>query len=92
LLSFLLYFYGVQNKNVKLIQITAAFSMLAIFLNRFNLTLITFNWQLPNRELFLWKEALVVISVVIVEVLVYRWIVNMMPVLRDHPDFVGDGH
>jgi hypothetical protein len=53
--------------------------------------LITFNWQLPNRELFLWKEALVVISVVIVEVLVYRWIVNRMPVLRDHPDFVGDG-
>ena len=87
-----LYFYGVQNKNVKLIQITAAFSMLAIFLNRFNLTLITFNWQLPNRHIFFWKEALVVVSVVIIEVLVYRWIVNRMPVLRDHPDFVGDGH
>ena len=87
-----LYFYGVMNKNIKLIQITAAFSMLAIFLNRFNLTLITFNWQLPNRELFFWKEALVVLSVVIIEVLVYRWIVNRMPVLRDHPDFVGDGH
>lgn len=87
-----LYFYGVKNRNVKLIQITAAFSMLAIFLNRFNLTLITFNWQLPHRELFFWKEALVVVSVVIIEVLVYRWIVNRMPVLRDHPDFVGDGH
>jgi len=87
-----LYFYGVQNRNVKLIQITATFSMLAIFLNRFNLTLITFNWQLPDRELFFWKEALVVVSVVIIEVLVYRWIVNRMPVLRDHPDFVGDGH
>lgn len=87
-----LYFYGVQNKNVKLIQITAAFSILAILLNRFNLSLITFNWQLPNRELFFWKEVLVVISIVIIEVLVYRWIVNRLPVLRDDPKFVGDGH
>ncbi len=87
-----LYFYGVQKKNVKLIQYTGVLTMIGIFLNRFNLTLITFNWQLPDRELFFWKEALVVLSIVIIEVLVYRWIVNRMPVLRDHPDFANDGH
>ncbi len=87
-----LYFRGVQKKNVGLIQATGVLTMVAIFLNRFNLTLITFNWQLPHRELFFWKEALVVLSVVIIEILVYRWIVNRMPVLRDHPDYPNDGH
>lgn len=88
----LTYYYGVLKKNVKLIQVTGVLTMIAIILNRFNLTLITFNYQLPHRELFFWKEALVVISVIIIEILVYRWIVNRMPVLRDHPDFPNDGH
>ncbi|VVB95746.1 Polysulphide reductase, NrfD [uncultured archaeon] len=87
-----LYYYGVQKKKVVLIQFTGVLTIIGIFLNRFNLTLITFNWQLPDRELFFWKEALVVVAVVIIEILVYRWIVNRMPVLADHPDFVGDGH
>jgi Ni/Fe-hydrogenase subunit HybB-like protein len=87
-----LYYYGVLKRNVKLIQVTGVVTMISIILNRFNLTLITFNWQLPHRELFFWKEALVVISVIIIEILVYRWIVNRMPVLRDHPDFPNDGH
>lgn len=87
-----LYFRGVQMKNVGLIQATGVLTMIAIFLNRFNLTLITFNWQLPHRELFFWKEGLVVLSVVIIEILMYRWIVNRMPVLRDHPDYPNDGH
>ncbi|MDL5502794.1 MAG: hypothetical protein QSU88_06210, partial [Candidatus Methanoperedens sp.] len=66
--------------------------MIGIILNRFNLTLLTFNYQIPRGELFYWKEVLVVISVVIIQVLVYRWIVNRMPVLRDHPDYPNDGH
>ncbi|HEY9205353.1 MAG TPA: NrfD/PsrC family molybdoenzyme membrane anchor subunit [Candidatus Methanoperedens sp.] len=86
------YYYGVQKKNVGLVQIAAAFTMIGIILNRLNLTLITFNWQLPDRELFYWKEVIVVVAVVIIEILVYRWIVNRMPVLRDHPDYAGDGH
>ncbi|VVB56253.1 Polysulphide reductase, NrfD [uncultured archaeon] len=87
-----LYYYGVMKKNVKLIQVTGVVTMIGIILNRFNLTLLTFNYQLPRGEPFYWKEVLVVISVVIIQVLVYRWIVNRMPVLRDHPDYPNDGH
>ncbi len=87
-----LYYYGVLRRNVKLIQATGALAMLGVFLNRFNLTLITFNWQLPDREIFYWKEVLVVVAVVIIEVLIYRWVVNRMPVLRDHPDYPNDDH
>jgi hypothetical protein len=66
--------------------------MIGIILNRFNISLIAFNWQLPSRELFFWKEAVVVAAVVTIEILVYRWIVNRMPVLRQHPDYIGDEH
>jgi Ni/Fe-hydrogenase subunit HybB-like protein len=87
-----LFLYGVQKKNVGLIQVTAVLTMVGIIMNRFNISLIAFNWQLPNRELFFWKEAVVVVAVVIIEVLVYRWVVNRMPVLRQHPDYIGDEH
>lgn len=87
-----LFFYGVQKRNIGLIQFTAVLTMIGIILNRFNISLIAFNWQLPDRELFFWKEAVVVVAVVTIEILVYRWIVNRMPVLRQHPDYIGDEH
>lgn len=88
----LMFFYGVQKKNVGTVQISALVTMIAIILNRLNTVYITFNWQLPHRELFYWKEVIVVIAVLTIEVLVYRWIVNRMPVLRQHPDFIGEEH
>lgn len=87
-----LYYYGVQSKNVLLIQWTSVLTMIGIIMNRLNISLIAFNWQIPHREIFYWKELMVVAAVIIIEILVYRWIVNRMPVLRQHPDYVGDDH
>ena len=90
-----LYLYGVQNKNLKLIRYTAALAALGIVMNRLNISLIAFNWNLPGRnviELFYWKEMIVVAAVITIQILTYRWIVNRMPVLRTHPDFRHDGH
>ncbi len=88
----LLLFYGVQIKNVGIVQFGALLAMIAIVFNRLNTTYITFNWQIPHRELFYWKEVIVVIAVLTIEILLYRWIVNRMPVLREHPDYIGDEH
>ncbi|VVB86011.1 Polysulphide reductase, NrfD [uncultured archaeon] len=87
-----LFYYGVQKKNVGIVQVSAALTMVGIIMNRLNISLIAFNWQLPNRELFYWKEFVVVIAVVTIEIIVYRWVVNRMPVLRQHPDYIGDEH
>ncbi len=88
----LMFFYGVQRKSVGTVQISALVTMIAIILNRLNTAYITFNWQFPHRELFYWKEVIVVIAVLTIEILVYRWIVNRMPVLREHPDYIGEEH
>ncbi len=88
----LLFYYGVQRKSVGIVQFSALLTMLAVIINRLNISIIALNWQLPNRELFFWKEGVVVIAVLTIEVFVYRWIVTRMPVLRQHPDYIGDEH
>lgn len=88
----ILYYHGVYHKNLKLIRYTAVLAAIGIIMNRLNISLIAFNWQIPHRELFYWKELVVVFAVVTIQILVYRWIVNRMPVLRTHPEFAHDGH
>ena len=50
LLPCFLYLVGVRDRNVKLIRWTAALTVLGIVLNRLNICLIAFNWQLPAAE------------------------------------------
>jgi len=88
----IMYYYGTHIKNLLIIRYTAVLAAIAIILNRLNISLITFNWQLPDRELFYWKEIIVLVAIIIIQILVYRWIVNRMPVLRTHPDYVEEGH
>lgn len=89
----ILLFYAIQKKkNVGLVQIGCLMGAIAIVLNRLNTAYITFNWQFPHRELFYWKEVIVVVSILIIEVIVYRWIVKRMPVLRQHPEYIGQEH
>ncbi len=88
----IMFFYAVQKKNVGLVQWSALITMVAIILNRLNTAYITFNWRFPDRDLFYWKEVIVVFALLTIEILVYRWIVNRMPVLRQHPEFIGDEH
>lgn len=89
LLPCFLFAYGVRNRSVGLIRFTAFFTILGVAVNRFNVSIIALNWTLPHREFFHWKELILVITIVTVEILVYRWIVNRMPVHREHPDYRG---
>jgi len=78
---------GVRNRNVALVRFTAFFTILGVIVNRFTVSLIALNWKLPHREFFHWKELILVITIVTVEILAYRWIVNRMPVHREHPKY-----
>lgn len=85
LLPCFLFLFGVRNRSVGLVQFTAFFTILGLIINRFNVSLIALNWKLPHREFFHWKELIIVISIITIEILAYRWIVNRMPVHREHP-------
>ncbi len=86
LLPCFLLVYGGRKGKVGLVQFTALFTIIGIIINRLNVSLIALNWNLPQRELFNWKEFVIVIAIIAIQVLVYRWIVQRMPVLREHPE------
>ncbi|MDZ7260704.1 MAG: polysulfide reductase NrfD [candidate division KSB1 bacterium] len=85
LLPCFLYASGYRNRDVQLIRLTSVLTIIGIFINRLNVSLIGFNWNLPHREFPKWTEYVVVITILTLGVLAYRWIVNRMPVLRQHP-------
>lgn len=82
-----LFVIATMHKKVGLVRFTAILTIIGIIVNRFNVSMVALNWQLPSREFFNWSEFLIVISVITLEIVVYRWIVNRMPVLRQHPDY-----
>ncbi len=84
-----LYAVGVRDKNIKLIQYTAAWTVLGIIVNRFNVSIIAFNYHLPSSERYFpsFSEIGISVFIVTVGILIYRFIVTRMPVLYEHPDY-----
>jgi Ni/Fe-hydrogenase subunit HybB-like protein len=93
LMPALLYARGSRQRNLQICRFAAANTVLGIVLNRFNVSMIAFNYALPSAERYfpsLWE---ICISVFVVTMIVtaYRFIVYHMPVLYEHPDF-RDAH
>jgi len=84
-----LYAVGVRDKNLKLIKWTAAWTVLGIVVNRFNVCLVAFNWHLPSEERYFphWMEIAISVFLVTVGIIAYRFIVTHMPILYAHSDY-----
>jgi len=85
LMSCLLFTLGVWNANVRLVRLAAVFTIIEVIANRFTVSMYAFNWELSHRVFLYWKEILVVAAIVMLEILMYRWIVNRLPVHKRHP-------
>jgi Ni/Fe-hydrogenase subunit HybB-like protein len=83
------YGIGVREKNTKIIRWTAVWAVLGIILNRFNVSLIAFNYRLPAAERYFphWMEIGITVFIVTVGVLIFRFIVTRMPILYEHPEY-----
>ena len=92
LLPALTYAKGARDRNLTLCRIAATNTVVGIVLNRFNVSMIAFNYTLPSAERYfpsIW-EICISMFVVTMIVTVYRFIVYNMPVLYEHPDFKGE--
>jgi Ni/Fe-hydrogenase subunit HybB-like protein len=89
----LLYAIGVRVKSLGLIKFTSVLAILGVILNRFNVCLVAFNWQLPAGERYFphWMEIGISVFIVMIGLLLYRFIVTRMPILYEHPDY-KDAH
>ena len=84
-----MYAVGVREKNTTIIRWTAAWTVLGIVINRFNICLVAFNWHLPPEERYFphWMEIGISVFIVTIGVLAFRFIVTRMPILYSHPDY-----
>ena len=87
-----LYALGARERNVRLIRWAAGLSVVGVVLNRFNISLVAFNWQLPSAQRYFpsWMEIGISIFIVTLGVVIYRFICTRMPVLYEHPDYQHD--
>lgn len=83
----ILFVVASRRGSVGLTQLSAFVTVAGVILNRLNTSIVALNWTLPDRELLAWRELVVVVGIVALEILVYRWIVSRMPVLREDLSF-----
>jgi len=88
LLPMALFFYSYRKRNILLIKVAAIVTMLGIVINRLNVSIIGYNWDSVNQYYPSWMEFVVSLTIIIVEIWVFRWVIRRMPVLREPPSWV----
>jgi Ni/Fe-hydrogenase subunit HybB-like protein len=83
------YAIGVREKNIRLIQWTSLWTVFGIVLNRFNVSLIAFNWQLSSAERYFpgWMEIAISLFIVAIGIVAYRLATHFLPILHEHPEY-----
>ncbi len=87
-----LYVVAVKRRDVRLAQITAFLTAFGVILNRLNISVIAFKWYDAAHYYPAWQEVWVTLAVISMELWVFRWMINRMPILSPHPDFKEEHH
>jgi Ni/Fe-hydrogenase subunit HybB-like protein len=83
----LLYAVAVRRQNATMARWVAGWTVLGIVVNRLNLSVIAFNYNAAERYVPGFMEIMISVTIITIGVMMFRWIVNRMPVLPEHPDF-----
>jgi Ni/Fe-hydrogenase subunit HybB-like protein len=81
---------GVRRNSARLVRLGAFFALAGVVLNRINVSVVAFNWNLPGHFHAIVppvREVFIVLAVAAIHILIFRWILNRMPVLREDPDY-----
>lgn len=84
-----MFVYGVQRGDLSTIFVAATYTMIGIIINRLNIVFIAYNWQVPLIDKYYpsWMEFVISLTIIFIELWVYRWIVNRMAVFRKPPEW-----
>ena len=85
----LLYAYGFRERRPRLIRFTAVLAVLGVILNRLNISVIAFNWQVPYQERYFphWMEYVAVVFLITLGLVVFKFVANRFAIVHDHPDY-----
>lgn len=89
LLPALLFTHAARTGKTKLVQFTGFLTALGVILNRLNVSVIAYNWYFPTSQKYypLWSEVALSLGVVAMLILAYRFIVNRMAIMYEHPEY-----
>ncbi len=85
----ILFTVAYRERRLGLARAAAAITVTGVVLNRFNVSFIAFNWQVPHEMRYApaWTEVWVTVSLITLAVVVFRWFASRMPIMYDHPDY-----
>jgi Ni/Fe-hydrogenase subunit HybB-like protein len=89
LLPCLLYAFGYRERRPQLIRYTAVLAVLGVILNRINVAIIAFNWQLPYEQRYFphWMEYVAVVFLITLGVVIFKFVSEWFAIVHDHPDY-----
>jgi Ni/Fe-hydrogenase subunit HybB-like protein len=90
LLPMILFFLSYRANNILLIKVAAILTILGVIINRLNVTVIGFKWDMADHYFPSWMEIVVTLTVLFTEIWIFRWVINRMPVLREPPAWAKD--
>ncbi len=87
-----LFLQGARYKSIAAIRIAAILTMLGIIINRLNYSSIAFKWWLPWSERYFpsFGEIVITLTIIFIEIWVFRWMANRMPVFRKSPEWATE--
>jgi Ni/Fe-hydrogenase subunit HybB-like protein len=90
LLPMILFFYSYRKQNIQVIKLASAMTLLGIIINRLNVTVIGFKWDSVPHYFPSWMEIVVSLTVVFIEIWIFRWVIRRLPVLREVPSWANN--
>ncbi len=82
LIPMILFVYGTRVGTPFLIKLASLMTLLGIVLNRMNVSVIAYRWDELPRYIPSWMEIVVTVSILFVQIWIFRWVIHRMPVLR----------
>ena len=92
LLPMLMFIYSFRKRSILTIRIAAVLTMVGIILNRLNVSIIAFRWDAAVRYIPSWMEIVISISIIFIQIWVFRWIITRMPVLDEEKPAVANNN
>ncbi|MFV0592405.1 MAG: NrfD/PsrC family molybdoenzyme membrane anchor subunit [Draconibacterium sp.] len=88
----LLFLFSVRKAKIVWAKVAAVLTMVGIILNRLNVSIVAFRWNEAAHYVPSWMEIVVAVSIVFVEIWIFRWVINRLPVLRESPSWARNTH
>ena len=88
----LLFLRSFQKPGILLIRVAAIMAIVGIMLNRLNVSIIAFRWDAAVRYVPSWMEIVISISIILIQIWIFRWIISRMPVFRESPSWTKENN